>query len=103
VAPSAYIYSHFKHVSGVPAPEGTKGVAVSKIKILDTLIEHLSRARKKANVPTESDISKMSDRQLDFAIKNLQNEIDRLSASGAAMPYTPAPRIATGALFAISV
>jgi hypothetical protein len=103
VAPSAYIYSHFKHVSGVPAPEGTKGVAVSKIKILDTLIEHLSQARKKSNVSPELDTSKMSDHQLNIAIQNLQNEIDRLSASGASMPYSPLSQPAAGTLFSISV
>ena len=29
---SSLIYSHFEHVSGIPAPEGTQGVAISKLK-----------------------------------------------------------------------
>jgi len=46
VSPSAYIYSHFKHVSGVPAAEGEAGVNINKLKIIDTLIEQLSKMRK---------------------------------------------------------
>src|SRR5215475_2124480 len=45
VSPGMLIYSHFKHVSGTPAPEGTQGVNISKLKILDTLIEQLSKMK----------------------------------------------------------
>jgi hypothetical protein len=103
VAPANYIYSQFKHVSGVPAPEGTAGVAVSKIKILDTLIEHLSQARKKTNADPALDVSKMNDRQLDSLIQNLQKEIERVSTAGAAMPYAPTPRVAAGTFFNVAV
>jgi len=46
VSQSTYIYSHFKHVSGVPAPEGESGVNINKLKIIDTLIEQLSKMKK---------------------------------------------------------
>ncbi|GMO26471.1 MAG: hypothetical protein LBG79_01840 [Spirochaetaceae bacterium] len=43
VPPASYIYAHFKHVSGTPAPEGVSGVAVAKLKLLDSIIERISQ------------------------------------------------------------
>jgi hypothetical protein len=45
VAPGQVIYSYFKHVSGTPAPEGTTGVNISKLKILNTLIDQLEKMK----------------------------------------------------------
>ncbi|MDR2510759.1 MAG: hypothetical protein LBC77_08970 [Spirochaetaceae bacterium] len=43
-----YIYSHFRHVSGVPAPDGLRGFAVTRLKILDSMIERISQAERNA-------------------------------------------------------
>ncbi|MDR2865161.1 MAG: hypothetical protein LBV68_06105 [Spirochaetaceae bacterium] len=102
VSPASYIYSHFKHISGVPAPEGVQGVAVSKLKILDTIIEHLSQARAKNSVSFELADGTMSDKQLDVMIEFLKNEIESAAAANAAMPYTPNPQLATGTFFNIT-
>jgi hypothetical protein len=39
VAPQSYIYSHFRHVSGVPAAEGQIGAPLSNLRIVDNMIE----------------------------------------------------------------
>jgi hypothetical protein len=39
VSPQSYIYSHFRHVSGIPASEGQSGAPLSNLRIIDNLIE----------------------------------------------------------------
>ena len=41
VNPSAVVYAQFDHISGVAARQGQTGVSVSKIRILNTLIDQL--------------------------------------------------------------
>ena len=41
VQPSMVVHAQFDHVSGVPATSGQGGVSVSKIQILNTLIDQL--------------------------------------------------------------
>jgi hypothetical protein len=96
VAPSLYIYSHFKHVNGTPAPEGTRGVNISKLKILDTLIEQLSKIKKKDSNIDRPDADE--EKRIDALIEQLQKQ---LHSARAMAPYTPAAP-ATGMLFNIS-
>jgi hypothetical protein len=97
VAPGSYIYSHFKHVSGVPAPEGVRGVAINKLKILDVLIEQLSRIK---NKPAEEFqlAGDPSDDRIDAMIDQYESQIRQ---AATAMPYRPSPSAATGALFSL--
>jgi hypothetical protein len=85
VAPSAYIYSHFRHVSGVPAPEGVQGVAISKLKILDTLIEQLARMKKQPE-PSYGPAGPVSEDRIDALIEQYKSQI---RAAEAAIPYSP--------------
>jgi hypothetical protein len=105
VAPSAAIYAHFKHISGVPAPEGVQGVNINKLKIIDTLIEQVSKMRKQAepvDVQPLTDISGHSDeKRINALINKFQNQIRQ--AVNADSPYAPAASPLTGALFNISV
>jgi hypothetical protein len=95
VSPSSYIYSHFKHVSGVPAPEGTQGVAISRLKILDVLIEQLAQIKKQ---PERTLDTGASDGQIDALIDQYRGQIQQAQATAAAMPYSPAPASPAGAL-----
>jgi hypothetical protein len=98
VSPSTYIYSHFKHVSGTPAPEGTQGVNINKLKILDTLIEQLSKMKNRPSA--DFSIPGVSDEEhINKLIEQYQKQIQ---AAQAAAPYSPASP-AKGALFNISV
>jgi hypothetical protein len=98
VAPSAYIYSHFKHVSGVPAPEGTQGVTLNKLKILDVMIEQLSQIKNRPE-PELASRESMSDDQINAFIDQYESQIRQAQAANAAMPYNPAPAAAQGAMF----
>ena len=97
VSPSMLIYSHFKHVSGIPAPEGTKGVNISKLKILDTLIEQLSKMKSQP-APELGNMSESDEKRINALIDQYQKQI---KAAQAAPIYTPAAPV-TGALFNIA-
>jgi hypothetical protein len=98
VSPALVIYSHFKHVSGTPAPEGTSGVNISRLKILDTLIEQLSKMKKQSSMDF-STVSENDEKRINALIEQYQKQI---KAAQAVSLYTPAAP-ATGALFSISV
>nr|AGS52611.1 hypothetical protein [uncultured bacterium contig00042] len=97
VAPGMVIYSHFKHVSGVPAPEGTTGVNINKLKILDTLIEQLSKMKSRSAInPGVTDAQ--DEKRIDALIEQYQKQI---KAAQSVSIYTPAAPV-TGALFSIT-
>lgn len=98
VSPGSYIYSHFKHVSGVPAPEGTRGVTINRLKILDVLIEQLVQMKSKP----ESSPENLSNGQIDALITKYEGQIKAARAAHAAMPYVAAPQAPSAALFSIS-
>jgi len=98
VSEGSYIYSHFKHVSGVPAPEGTRGVTINRLKVLDVLIEQLVQMKKQPNIAREN----LSNEQIDALITKYEGQIKAATAANAVMPYVPAPQAPTGALFSIS-
>ena len=123
---SSLIYSHFEHVSGIPAPEGTQGVTISKLKLLDVLIEQLNQVKKGANYPPPLDLQRISQtsagdsnlqatRQgsssgkspdtphFDALIENYVNQIRQARAASSAMPYIPSPSAQGGAVFSLVV
>ncbi len=56
VKKNQYLYSNFKHVTGVPSFRDDKGLSLMKLKALDNLIERLGKLGKKPN----GDFSKTS-------------------------------------------
>ena len=98
VSPGSYIYSQFKHVSGTLAPEGTQGVAISKLKILDVLIEQMSQMKKQPDI----DVQALSDGQIDALISQYEGQIKAAQAAKNIVPYAPAPQAPAGILFNIS-
>jgi len=95
VSPSAYIYSHFKHVSGVPASEGESGVNITKLKIIDTMIEQLSKMKKEPD-PL---IDKVQDEEK--RMNSLLEKVRSVQAANAKNPFAPAvPHI--GTIFSLS-
>jgi hypothetical protein len=97
VAPALYIYSHFRHVSGVPAPEGTRGVTISKLKILDSLIEQLGRLKNQGKIDLETG-GETEDR-LDILISQYEQQLRQAQATSAAMPYNAVSQAPAGAVF----
>jgi len=101
VSQSTLIYSQFKHISGVPAPDGVSGVSINKLKILDTLIDQISRMKKEPD--PQMDI-KMQDSEAKFnhLIEHYQNQVRQIQADGAKTLYPPAVPL-IGAVFNIAV
>jgi membrane protein insertase Oxa1/YidC/SpoIIIJ len=91
------IYSHFKHISGTPAPEGTTGVNISKLRILNTLIEQLSKMKKQENMDIGM-ANEADEKRMDALIEHYQRQ---MKATQSASIYTPASP-AMGALFNIT-
>jgi hypothetical protein len=95
VSPGSYIYSHFKHVSGVPAPEGSRGVSINRLKILDVLIEQLAQMKKR---PEPALGANPSDERIDALIDQYQGQIRAAQAAASVMPYKIAPAASAGAV-----
>ena len=100
VDPASLIYSHFRHVSGVPAPEGRQGVAISKLNILDALIEQMAQMKKNG---APAGFVGITEERLDSMIEIYSSQIRQTLEAQAIMPYTSAPMAQTGALFNIMI
>jgi hypothetical protein len=96
VVPVQYIYAQFEHVSGVPAPEGIQGVPITKLKILDSLIDRLNEMKEKRN-PVEG---MLSDEHIDVLIEEYEQQIRQSQRIGLApIPYQSIPTAPVGVLF----
>ena len=73
VSKSALLYSQFDHVSGVLAGNGQSGVSVSKLQILNSIIERLSAIK---NQPKQS-ISGLTEKQADALIEQYQKQMQQ--------------------------
>jgi len=99
VSPGLLIYSHFKHVSGTPAPEGTQGVNISRLKILDTMIEHLSKMKNQSSVADFGNLDGADEKRINALIEQYQKQMKAMQSVGHYAPAAPA----TGALFSLTV
>jgi len=81
---SVAVFTQFEYVRGTPASKGQEGVPVSRIRILNTLIDQLVSMKK--DVP-EDDLAPLTDAQLDSMIKSYQKEIQTAVAT-ASLPGT---------------
>ena len=100
VEPTAMIYSHFKHVSGVPAPEGSRGVAISKLNILDILIEQVSQIKRAGDAAISAQVPEF---RLDSMIETYKTQFREAKEAHAAIPYIPAPQPQAGLLFSFTI
>jgi len=101
VPPSSYIYSQFKHISGVPAPEGVSGVNINKLKIIDTLIEQISKMKKQPE-PLIDMKEQAGEKQINSLIEHYQSQIRKIQTESAKSPYPPQTPL-LGAVFSITV
>ena len=96
---ASLIYSHFEHVSGIPAPKGTQGVAITKLNLLDVLIGRLNQIKKDAKPIPPAMATKEG--RLDALIENYRNQIRQAKTASASMPYLRSPNTQSGVLFSI--
>ena len=92
VNPASLMFSHFQHVSGVPAPEGTQGVTISKLHLVNVLIARLSQLQ--ANSNTQFHVNPYNG--VDALIESLQAQISQLTADTDIIPYSPSPAANSG-------
>lgn len=102
VKPQNVIYSHFEHVTGVAAVPGQGGVSISKIQILDSLLNQLisMKGKPKLDVATET----LSNKEIDALIKTTQGQIQTTVQVAQATGYGlagAAPQ--AGAIFSLDV
>ena len=101
VSETSLIYSHFKHVSGTPAPEGVQGVNINRLKIIDTLIERLSQLKSQPE-PLLNAETLNGEERIDAMIETLQDQVRTIQDARANSPYALTPP-QTGVLFNIFV
>jgi hypothetical protein len=97
VDPSALIYSHFKNVSGIPAAEGTQGVSISKLNLLDVLIDQFNQVKSAPAVQVNQFEGP------DAVIQNFLKQISEMKAAQKAMPYNSSPSAPSSALFSLTI
>ena len=93
VDPASLIYSHFEHVSGVAAPQGTQGVAISKLNLLDVLIGQLNQLKKTSNA--ESTVNPFEG--VDSVIENFNDQVRQAKSASDNIPYAASQGAGNGA------
>jgi len=94
---ASLVYSHFEHVTGIPAPQGTQGISINKLNLLDALINQINLV----NSSGASLAPGLKDGSLDSVIENLVNQVRQAKADNAAMPYIPSPSAQPGSLLSL--
>lgn len=74
VSSNAVIYSQFDHISGVASPDPDVGVSVSKIHILNSLLNQLISMRNEPKMQYADDGS-LNESQMESLIQNYQSQI----------------------------
>jgi len=100
VDPASLIYSHFQYVSGIAAPEGTQGVTISKLNLLDVLIGQLNQIKKGEEVLFQVSAESEMD-TLDALIVDYTEQIRQAKSASDAMPYMPSPSAQSGIIFSL--
>jgi hypothetical protein len=95
VAPAMYIYSQFRHISGVPAPEGVQGVSISKLHILDSILNELAQMRQSPR-PSFDVQGDTPEKHLNSLLEHFQAQVRQSHTANAANPYhNAAPQAGT--------
>ena len=98
VESASLVYSHFEHVSGIPAPQGTQGIAISKLNLLDALITQINQTNKNGASLGPG----LKDNSFESLIENMVNQVRQAKADNDAIPYRPAPGAQAGDLFSLT-
>lgn len=77
VSKNQLMYSSFNHVQGVVTKNGQAGVPITKIQILNSIIDRLSSIKNEPKV----NLADVSDERVDQLIKNFQAQIQQAAQS----------------------
>lgn len=83
VRPSQTVFAQYRHISGTPASTGQSTVPLSRVQLLNSLIDNLQRMKKTPGY--SSDTAKTSPERADALIKQYASELHQ------AMKATPVP------------
>ena len=98
---SVAVYTQFEHVKGTPAAKGEAGVSVSRIRLLNTLIDKLVSMKK--DVPEQKELESADEFSIDSMIFTCQKQIkSSFTASGPATYGLAGLMPEPGAVFDIS-
>ena len=97
VDPSSMMYSNFEFVSGVPAPEGSSGVSISRLHILNVLIGQLNQAGRDLSLDNVSPFD-----GIDALMEEGRIQLLEARDASSAMPYLSDPNTQGGLLFTLS-
>jgi hypothetical protein len=99
VKPASVVYAQFDHITGVAAKQGQDGVPVSKMSILNVLIDQLILMKRNA---VKEDVFPSNDSDIDKQIQNYQSKIRELVKQAERNPFIlPGAAPQSGALFSI--
>ncbi len=101
VKPSVVVYSQLEHVNGTAATRGQRGVPLSKVIILNTLIDQLVNMKNSPKAVYDK-IYELTDSQKDALIKDYQKQIQLAVAQSASNYGLAGAMPEPGALFTIS-
>ena len=99
VDPSSLIYSYLRNITGIPAPEGSNGIDISRLNVLDALIELMRQVRETPDIVTEDLPVYMQEAM----IGTYQAQILEAREARTEMPYVQAPLADSGLLFSMSM
>jgi len=100
VQPSQTIYAQYRYISGTPASGGQHTVPISKIRLLNALIENLRSIKK--DTPVSADILKQSPERTDALIKQYSMELHQALQSKGSTFGTLSGIADTGIVFNLS-
>ena len=82
---SVAVYTQFEHVKGTPAEKGERGVSVSRIRLLNTLIDQLVSMKKSVSDAEKVDLS--DDFSMDSMIYTYQRQVKNSFTSSGPASY----------------
>jgi hypothetical protein len=100
VRPSQSVYAQFKHIVGVPSTNQQEQIPINKLRLLDILIDRLTKLRSNPDSKTNAVTQKVTEENIEATIKNLQQELNR-STQAYKPSFTGQFNVETGLLFSL--
>jgi len=85
VEANEFLYAHFKHISAVPAPAGTQGFSLERLRMLDNLIDRLIAT--KGHRAYVRDLGGLDANEISHLITHYQSLLHDVSHQPSLTPY----------------
>ena len=94
VRPSMVVYAQLEHISGYASTQ-EEGVSVSRVHILNTLIEKVTSSTSEPKAQSQ-DFSELTDSKIDVMIKDYQAQLKVALDATKTNPYASTPTALSG-------